>query len=294
MKIALIGLGDMGAAVGKSLVRAGHEVSACFDGRSAESRTRGEDAGIENISQAESVAHAGAILSIVPPGLAECVAAEAAEHINAADRKPLYADLNAVAPATAARIAATIEPSGATFIDGGIIGAAPFKTKSKTRIYLSGEKAEALTALSTDEITAATCGANIGQASGLKMVYAALTKGTMTLHTAVLLAAHEMGLTEALFQEFEASQSDKLTTMRYSVPFIAADSVRWADEMDEITTTFADVGVTSKFHEGAGDIFHLLARSPLEKETRATVDRTRTLEQALEIYSATLRNGSAG
>ncbi len=34
----------------------------------------------------------------------------------------------------------------------------------------------------------------MGRASGIKMCYAALTKGTFTLHTAVLVAAEAMGL----------------------------------------------------------------------------------------------------
>ena len=288
MKIGLIGLGDMGAAVGRSLVAAGHEVSAVFAGRSDESVKRAQAASIEEAKELVDLSPANVVLSIVPPGVAVKVATEFATALGSSAVKPLYADLNAIAPATSQAIAGLVHAAGLSFVDGGIIGAAPFKRSTKTRIYLSGEHAAQLSYLSTDEIDASICGTEVGQASGLKMVYAGLTKGAMTLHTTVLLAAHRLGLIDPFFKELEASQPAKLKAMRGSVPFIAADSVRWADEMDEIAACFAALGVTDKFHQGAGETFRLLAKTPLEAETRETTNLSRTLEQALAIYAAAL------
>lgn len=286
-KIGLIGIGDMGGAVGRSLVAAGHEVLAVLAGRSEESLARANAGNITDVADmAALVQSCDIILSIVPPGIASDIAKEVTGHLEGSDRKPLYGDLNAIAPETTKSIGQQIEAAGGRFVDGSIIGLAPYKTPNRTRIYLSGPHAAKLAFLTTDEIDARECGAEIGQASGLKMVYAALSKGTMTLHTAVALAAHQMGITDIWAREMSESQADKLAVIRGTVPFIAADSVRWADEMDEIAASFAAVGVTPKFHEGAGDIFRLLASTPLEAETRATTDRSRTLEEALEIYGS--------
>ena len=54
--------------------------------------------------------------------------------------------------------------------------------------------------------------------------------------------------------------------------------------MEEIARTFASVGVTPRFHEGARDIFALLAATPFAAETRETRDASRTLEQAVKVY----------
>lgn len=293
-KIGLIGLGDMGGAVGRSLVASGHMVMAVYAGRSEESLMRAREGGIEDCVDLEALVHTSDIvLSIVPPGAAPQIAADVASVLDGMREKPVFADLNAVAPATSCEMAERIEAAGGVMVDGSIIGLAPYKTRhttgNKTRIYLSGSEAETLAFFATDEIDARPCGPDVGQASGIKMVYAALSKGTMTLHASVALAAHQMGIMDIWTREMSESQPDKLAAIKGSVPYIAADSVRWADEMDEIAASFESVGVTPKFHEGAGDIFRLMAATPLEAETRVTVDRSRTLEEALKIYAMQIK-----
>ena len=44
----------------------------------------------------------------------------------------------------------------------------------------------------------------------------------------------------------------------------------------------------SGFHEGAAEVFRVLARTPFASETRETMDTSRTLEQALDVYGAHL------
>lgn len=288
--IGLVGLGDMGAAVGRSLVSAGHDVSTVLSGRSEASLKRAREAGIKDAGSIEVLMdEVAVILSIVPPGEALGVVRDFADAMEDIVPGFDFLDLNAVAPQSVEVMADEFRYVGGSFCDGGIIGAPPFKTGNRTRIYLSGPLAQKFSFLATDEIDVRVCGEAIGQASGLKMAYAALTKGTMTLQTAVLLAARQMELMGPLTKELEESQSDKLKAMRSSVPFIAADSVRWADEMDEIAKCFADVGVTDGFHHGAGDIFRLLASTPLEAETRATADYSRTLEEAIDVYAASIK-----
>ena len=131
-------------------------------------------------------------------------------------------------------------------------------------------------------------GAEIGRASALKMVYAALTKGTSALQTALLLAALRLDVLDELLAEFEGSQAGPLQAMRGRLPFLPADAARWAPEMDEIAETFAAAGVPDDFHRGAAAIYRLMARTPLAAETRETLDQSRTLEEALAVYAAHL------
>ena len=107
---------------------------------------------------------------------------------------PVYADCNAIAPRTVQAIAKTFTDSDSLFIDAGIIGLAPQKDRAPTRFYCSGTDTTALEMLDGGGLRVHRLGSNIGQASAMKMIYAAVTKGTMTLHAAVLTAAQLQGL----------------------------------------------------------------------------------------------------
>ena len=199
---------------------------------------------------------------------------------------PVYVDCNAISPATAREACDAITSAGAAFIDAGIIGLAPGKGGG-TRFYVSGSDVSAMLALDGKGFDVISLGDEVGRASAMKMVYAALTKGTWTLQTAVMLAAEKLGLTEELTAEFAFSQKPALEAMRARIPRLPADSGRWIGEMEEIAATFADAGVTSGFHNGAADIFRVLAQTPFASETRETMDTSRTMEDALKVYAQT-------
>src|SRR5260221_134549 len=80
---------------------------------------------------------AGFFLSILPPGEAENIARQLAPALSALDKKPVYVDCNAVSPQTAERVAAIVAPTGAAFVDAGIIGGPPRPGYSPA-IYASG------------------------------------------------------------------------------------------------------------------------------------------------------------
>ena len=58
--------------------------------------------------------------------------------------------------------------------------------------------------------------------------------------------------------------------------------------MEEIARTFADAGVTPGFHEGAAEIFRLLAKTPFASETRDSIDLTRTVGETIEAAARLL------
>src|SRR6516165_5112444 len=82
------------------------------------------------------------VLSILPPDQAEGLAARLAPALQSLPVKPVYVDCNAVSPQTAARIAAIVEPTGAAFVDGGIIGGPPREGYGGPAIYASGPEAK--------------------------------------------------------------------------------------------------------------------------------------------------------
>lgn len=286
--ITILMPGDMGHAIGRVLNEHGHTIVTCLAGRSSHTRTLAQNAGfLDTASLSDAVDQADLILSILPPASAIDQAKLVAREIENSGKRRTYVDCNAVSPRTARDIATIIESAGGQFIDASIIGSAPGRG-AQPRLYVSGPDQALLFDLDGKGLSVKSAGPAIGDASAIKMAYAGLTKGMMTLHTAVLLAASKLGVQDILFEEFEHSQSAALDAMRSSVPFLPADSARWVGEMEEIAHAFSDVGVTPNFHQGAAAIFHFLAKTPFADETRHTMDRTRTLEDALAVYKSLL------
>src|SRR5271163_3707224 len=145
LTVAIVGAGEMGAAVGRRLHEAGARVVTSLAGRSAESVARIRAAGIEVVDDDDSLVRGAAfLLSIVPPGVAVEVAKRLRGPISRADEPPVYVECNAISPATCRRIC---ELLGATtnFIDAGIIGGPPAAGTQDPakgpRFYASGRDA---------------------------------------------------------------------------------------------------------------------------------------------------------
>lgn len=286
--IAVLGTGDMGHAVGRSLREHGHDVLTCLEGRGERSRGLAREAGLREVPDMETlVSEAALVISILPPANALAAAAATASAMAIRNVKPHFADCNAIAPATSAQVGARIAEVGASYIDGGIIGNAPGKA-APPRFYVSGPDTAPMQALDGKGIVVKPLGPEIGRASAMKMCYAAATKGTFSLHAAVLTAARSLGMYEYLIDEFADSQQAMLKQMENLVPRLPADADRWAGEMDEIAATFEGAGVTPDFHRGAAWILRLIAGTPFAAETRETMDPNRTLEDRVRVYAAHL------
>ena len=272
--------GDMGSGVGGVLVRNGLRVITSLEGRSEASRTRAAEQGIVDVGSLDDVvASSDLMLSILVPSEALAFAESAAESIVRTDSHVAFADCNAVSPATGVKIGEITTAAGGMFIDAGIIGGSP-RTGAIPRFYASGEHAGILAELDGKGISVPVMRGAVGRASGLKMLYAALTKGTAALHASTLMAAKSLGLFDDLIHELEQSQSGTLTAMG-RVNSISAQAFRWIGEMEEIASTFEDAGVTPNIHAGAAETFQKISDSSIGRERVGTVDQDRTLEDTV-------------
>ena len=176
--VAILSTGEMGQAIGALLARHGARVVTTLDGRSARTKALAKDAGIEDLGSVLAVVDAAdLLLSVVVPDAATALAERLASALRATSRPPVYVECNAIAPATAAIIGRRIEATGATFVDGGIIGPPPVPDTANTRLYISGKATEAAGVLNQYGLDVRAIGAGLGEASALKMCYAALNKG---------------------------------------------------------------------------------------------------------------------
>ncbi|MBI3973933.1 MAG: NAD(P)-dependent oxidoreductase [Chloroflexi bacterium] len=296
--VAVMSPGDMGHAIGAVLRHAGLRVITALEGRSRRTAGLAAGAGIEDVGDLVTlVGEADVLLSVLPPARAQDLAGRVAAALReagttrttgTAGRSLLYADLNAIAPQTARAIARLIGDAGARFVDAGIIGGPPRPGGAGPRIYASAEHAAELAALRDHGLDVRVIGTDVGQASGLKMCYAALTKGLTALGTELLVAGEKMGLSEALRAELQQSQQTLWTSLERSVPGMPPKAYRWVGEMEEIAATFGALGLTPRILEGAADLYRFVEHTPLGQETPETRQRGQTLVEVVDELAAAL------
>jgi 3-hydroxyisobutyrate dehydrogenase-like beta-hydroxyacid dehydrogenase len=271
--IGIMSPGDMGSAIGKVLSDSGLDVVTCLEGRGELSRLRAREAGMRDVRSLDAlVRESDLILSVLVPAEAPALARLIADAVGRTGSHPAYADLNAVAPRTVKAINRLLTSAGVVFIDGGIIGAPPTVGGKNTRIYCSGPDTAALEALIGSGLDIRRVGPEVGQASGLKMVYAASTKGITALWTELLLAGRALGLEEPLMAEFKMSGTAINEVLRGRIPSMPRRARRWVGEMEEIAATFEGVGLTPRMLLGAADVYRMVSETPLAAQTSRDPD----------------------
>jgi 3-hydroxyisobutyrate dehydrogenase-like beta-hydroxyacid dehydrogenase len=233
--VGLLHPGEMGAAVGRVLQGNGHEVLWASEGRSEATRARAES--FRDVrTAAQLAAGADLILSICPPYAALEVAAAVSGLAGT------YVDANAISPLRAREVAA----KHPRFVDGGIVGGPP--TEPGTTLYLSGPDAQDVASLFTGSILAARV---VGDASAVKMVYAAWSKGT----AAMLLAIREVARHFDVEGEWRRAAPELVEPLERAERSAEAKGWRWVGEMEEIADTFAAAGQPDGFHRAAAEVY---------------------------------------
>jgi 3-hydroxyisobutyrate dehydrogenase-like beta-hydroxyacid dehydrogenase len=233
--VSVVGLlhpGEMGAAVGAAV---SGEVIWASAGRSGATHARA--ARFRDVGTVEALAaEADVIISICPPHAAVDVAEECSGFGG------IYVDANAISPQRAREVAA-LQPR---FVDGGIVGGPP--TEPGTTLYLSGSDADDVAALFAGSPLRTRVVAN---ASGLKMAYAAWSKGT----TAMLLAIREVARANGVEDEWELAAPELVARLPRAEASVAKKGWRWVGEMEEIADTFDAAGQPDGFHRAAAEVF---------------------------------------
>ncbi|HVZ08775.1 NAD(P)-dependent oxidoreductase [Rhodopila sp.] len=258
LTVTVIAPGMMGSAVGKRLSEHGVTVLTSLANRSAATRARAAACGMADAPDPR-IAASDFILSIVPPGQAMGLAERLAPALRRSASKPVYVDCNAVSPATVRRIASVVQETGARFVDGGIIGPPPEPDSSKTRLYLSGPDAQAVTVLEQHGLSTPVQAGPIGAASAMKMSYAGITKGFTALGAAMMLAASRAGTADALVAEMQVSQQALLRWLTSQMPKMPAKAYRWVAEMEEIAAFVGDDPAGAAFYQAAARLYERIA-----------------------------------
>jgi 3-hydroxyisobutyrate dehydrogenase-like beta-hydroxyacid dehydrogenase len=254
--VGLLHPGEMGSAVGATLVGGGARVLWASEGRSPATRARAAEIALEDAGTLAAVAKASrVILSVAPPH----GAVDLARAVAALGFRGLYVDANAVAPDTARHIGRIVEGAGATFVDGGIIGPATRKPGA-ARIYLSGPSARDVAALfASGPVEAVVVDGPAGAASAVKVAFAGWNKASQALLAAIRAFAMAEGVDEAILAEWKISMPEVPARSERAFTDNLRKAWRFVGEMDEIAHALAAAGLPAGFHEAAHEIYERLA-----------------------------------
>jgi 3-hydroxyisobutyrate dehydrogenase-like beta-hydroxyacid dehydrogenase len=235
--VGLLHPGEMGAAVAGQLRV---PVVWASEGRSEETRRRAEV--FEDVGTADALAaRSDVILSICPPHAAHEVAGSVAGFDG------IYVDANAVAPATAREVLSGF-PRG---VDGGIVGG-----PSAPRLYLSGPDAATVAELfAGSTVDPRVLSGEIGEASAVKVTFAAWSKGTAAMLLDIIELARAEGVEETLLAEWEDSIPELLPRLESARRSADSKGWRWIGEMEEIAAAFAAHGLPDGFHRAAAEVY---------------------------------------
>jgi hypothetical protein len=87
------------------------------------------------------------------------------------------------------------------------------------------------------------------------MCFAANSKGTAAMHTAILGAAEVMGVREALERQWDIYNPGFTAKSHSRIRQVARKAWRFTGEMEEIARTLDACGMPPEFHQGAAEIY---------------------------------------
>jgi 3-hydroxyisobutyrate dehydrogenase-like beta-hydroxyacid dehydrogenase len=200
LSVGFIGFGEAGFEMAKGLhpERTIRLFAYDLKGQDPESaawiRKRAQEAGATYLDSTEKVVRkTDVILSLVTPEACVSVAREVAPHLKPGQ---IYLDLTSSFPNDMKAIAALVEPTGARFTDGAMMGALPIYGH-KVLIYVAGPYAqEAARILNQRGMNLQPVGKEPGQASAIKLILSISTKGLEAFLVEMLLAAHHYKVEE--------------------------------------------------------------------------------------------------
>lgn len=226
--IAIIGFGEVGQTFARGLLANGASRIVAYDilfddpARSAAHKAKAAAAGvIAATSAADACREARVVICAITADQVERVATEASAYL-AHDQ--IYFDVNSASPATKSRAAATINPTGAHYVEGAVM-AAVLGPGLKVPILAGGPVAEAaaqiLNALGMN-ITPVTT--EPGRASAMKLCRSIVMKGLEAIVIDCAAAAKKWGVEKEVWD-----------SLRGTYPSI--DWPKFAEQVTERVTT---------------------------------------------------------
>ena len=256
MRIALIGLGEVGGILAEDLVarteltafdlkmvEAGSAPARCanrlqlYVGKTAAVAVKTADIIISAVTAAQTLAAAQSVTS----GLA---------------RGAVFLDLNSASPGVKREAAQMIEAAGGRYVEAAVMSPFPPK-RLATSILLGGPHGEAFLpeAKALGFAGAEFFSAEIGKASAAKMCRSVMVKGIEALLSESLLAARSYGVEDTVLKSLDDlfPGPDWAKLSRYMISRTLEHGARRAEEMREVARTVAEAGLEPHMSAAAAE-----------------------------------------
>jgi 3-hydroxyisobutyrate dehydrogenase-like beta-hydroxyacid dehydrogenase len=249
--LALVGFGEAGQAFAQGWARPGR--LAALDLRAGALQAAAGRLGVAcSADPAGALAAAEAVFCLVTADQAVAAAAACAPHLRPG---ALWLDGNSCAPGSKRRAAAVIEAAGAAYVDLAVM--APVHPRlHRTPGLLAGPHAGRALALGRAlGMDLAVAGAEVGDASSIKMLRSVMVKGFEALSAECLLAARRAGVEAAVLASLQASDPgwDWAARGAYNLERMLVHGARRAAEMREVAQTLRDLGLPDSLARATAD-----------------------------------------
>lgn len=286
-RIALVGFGEAGQAFARGWPDNWRSKAITYDIKLRDAVLRDVITGAcarIGIDVAESLPAAldtaGHVFSVVTADRAQEAASQAAEAIRPAT---YFFDCNSCSPATKKTSQAAIEGAGGRYVDVAIM--APVASAlHRTALLVSGPHAEDACAwLEALDMRPSLVGAEVGQASAIKMLRSVMIKGMEALTAECMLAARRASVEEAVLASLQASDPgwDWLGRSAYNLERMIVHGERRAAEMEEVANTIAELGLPNRMASATAAWQRELATLRLEGGPNSLADRADRILQRL-------------
>jgi 3-hydroxyisobutyrate dehydrogenase-like beta-hydroxyacid dehydrogenase len=250
--VAVLGLGEAGSLIARDLVRAGHAV------RGWDPDLHGDLAEIPVApSFADAVRGAHIVLSVNWAIVALEVARETVPYLRAGC---IYADLNTAGPALKRDLAATVAPSGASFVDVAMMTPVP-PLGIRVPMFVAGDGAEALAAFLRPLGTPVEIvGSQPGEAAARKLTRSVFFKGMSGAVCEALEAARAAGVEDWLRGDIAKTFAGADATMlERIVEGTHKHAVRRAHEMRDAAELLDALGVPATMTRASAESLERIA-----------------------------------
>ncbi|MGZ7043913.1 MAG: NAD(P)-binding domain-containing protein [Methanobacterium sp.] len=263
MKIGFIGVGEVGSTLASGLLNEGIEVCTCIQDRSSKTQKIVEEMDLNLCKSNKELAEASDILiSAVNPQSAIKIAQYVGEYVSG-----IYVDINNVSPKTVKKTLSFIK--NGKVVDASIIGAV--RKGLNVPIITSGPYADQFAELNNYGMNIEVIGAEIGQASAIKILRSSFTKGISALLFETLYSAYQMGIDQEVLKYISKTECEGF-------------------EISAASRVISSAFHAKRRYEEMNEVIELLLESEDPKMNKATQDHFKELH--LELGKLSERPGS--
>jgi len=294
-KITFIGFGEAGGILAAGLKENGANVVTTYDIL------------IDDPTSAPAHIEKATSLGVQPaPSMAEALksadivisAVVTTEMLNAAEAaapylKPgqYYLDINSTSPEKKRKAAAVVDAAGAYYVEAAVMDLVPPKGIA-TPMLLAGAKAEPLADILQEfGMDLTVVGADIGNASSLKMVRSVFMKGFTSILLECLVAAHKLDAKDVVINSLQGTfpQIDWDELCDYYAPRLINHSKRQSLEMYSVADTLNELGVEPVTVMASAQRLGWLGDMDLKSQLD---ELPQTMEEMLDLVSREAAKGS--